>query len=545
MRKGWIVLLLCLAFLSIGFADEAEAALDPRLEVLYHFDESMYLSGGFIQVDGTVILASSSSATGEFATYITRISPKGEIVQIELPKAVLLGYDWQDGQRVQIEYLEAILISQIWQIPGKSGYILAGSEGGFLADEELMNFSQMERYHAPDSFNLDRRIEAGDSGFMNDQMSRNYYASFLTIPDKESFSSFDWSWLSVSDLNSVLSALGAPSDFSATIYGFGYGESDEEVIGILVENNDEDTQTPSIVRLEKSKVNVLGTPVIDLWGHSLEDSEGKAILHTEYAIDDSDWNLRKEWAYEKVSRLPIAYPIGIDRIERSTINEVQIKGDAYEVLFNTHKKDLEGNSIRKEPVSILCRYDFDGSYMDQIEIPGNYNMVVSKGNQVLLLPKSKGFPVLRVTRETKKSTGGMRSLIQERTRNDCTLARFGNQGFGLLKQVEEETKIVDFRAPLKTDKNHVVLQIPYADIQSKTMDEARNLLIEYGDDVIKIPFTFLHCDEALALLPCQTDATIEIRLERDCEGMSLVQIQLFVVEQVDAKTKLVHRRTIQ
>lgn len=48
--------------------------------------------------------------------------------------------------------------------------------------------------------------------------------------------------------------------------------------------------------------------------------------------------------------------------------------------------------------------------------------------------------------------GGMRPVIVERTFGGQTLARLADKGFGLLKQVEEETGIVDYRAPLKAKK---------------------------------------------------------------------------------------------
>ena len=44
-------------------------------------------------------------------------------------------------------------------------------------------------------------------------------------------------------------------------------------------------------------------------------------------------------------------------------------------------------------------------------------------------------------KETTRS-GGMRPVIAERTFGGRTLARFADKGFGLLKQVEEETKVV-------------------------------------------------------------------------------------------------------
>lgn len=49
----------------------------------------------------------------------------------------------------------------------------------------------------------------------------------------------------------------------------------------------------------------------------------------------------------------------------------------------------------------------------------------------------------------------------------------------------------------------------------------------------------------LSEMPCQDDATIEIHLSADDQGHVTYTIELFVVDQVNAMTKVVHRKTIQ
>ena len=53
------------------------------------------------------------------------------------------------------------------------------------------------------------------------------------------------------------------------------------------------------------------------------------------------------------------------------------------------------------------------------------------------------------------------------------------------------------------------------------------------------------CDDMLASMPCQSDSTIEIILHTDEAGIVTYEVQLFVVEQVNAMTRVVHRKTIQ
>ena len=53
------------------------------------------------------------------------------------------------------------------------------------------------------------------------------------------------------------------------------------------------------------------------------------------------------------------------------------------------------------------------------------------------------------------------------------------------------------------------------------------------------------CSELLEGMPCKDDATIEIQLSAAEEGSTKVVIQVYVVEQANEMTKVVHRKTIQ
>jgi hypothetical protein len=156
--------------------------------------------------------------------------------------------------------------------------------------------------------------------------------------------------------------------------------------------------------------------------------------------------------------------------------------------------------------------------------------------------------VIQINWEQNSSTSssdGPKPVIQERTRAGLTVARFTDHQFGLLRVEELETGIVDYRAPIRSSENFVKLQIPYSDIQAKLESGARNLLVEYQGQTLTFPMELFACDEILAAMPCQTDATIEIIMHTDEAGNVTYNVQLFVVEQVNGMTKVVHRKTIQ
>jgi hypothetical protein len=90
----------------------------------------------------------------------------------------------------------------------------------------------------------------------------------------------------------------------------------------------------------------------------------------------------------------------------------------------------------------------------------------------------------------------------------------------------------------------VRLQIPYEDALAKAGLGARNLVLTYLGQEIAIPFERLMSVD-LASMPCTDEATIEIHLQADEAGQVTISIDLFVVEQVDAMTRLVHRTSIQ
>ncbi len=147
--------------------------------------------------------------------------------------------------------------------------------------------------------------------------------------------------------------------------------------------------------------------------------------------------------------------------------------------------------------------------------------------------------------EVRESTGRPISMIVERSFGGQTLATFRDNCFGVFKAVELESGRVDYRALLKSDEMDLRLRIPFEDIMRKQGAGANNLLIEYRGQEIKIPMSLFYCESLLAEMPCQDDATIEIHLTVDEDGVVNQKIQLFVVEQIDEISRVVRRATVQ
>jgi hypothetical protein len=199
--------------------------------------------------------------------------------------------------------------------------------------------------------------------------------------------------------------------------------------------------------------------------------------------------------------------------------------------------------------SYVQRYTIDGRFVDEVKVNHCVKRMVqgSAGSTLYVRYNNDDeiLEVMKVTWENDESTGRPTSVISERSFGGRTIAEFKDNGFGLFKVVDPETGVIDYRAPLKSDANDVRLRIPFADIQAKAATGANNLLISYQGQEIKIPMSVFDCADFLAGMPCQDDATIEIHLVVDESGNVTVTVQLFVVEQVNTMTKVIHRKTIQ
>lgn len=205
----------------------------------------------------------------------------------------------------------------------------------------------------------------------------------------------------------------------------------------------------------------------------------------------------------------------------------------------------------REKQTEIHRVDMDGSIQESVDLPGLVLYFDSKGSETIISVtqtsqrsgERNGY--YKIEWDKKSSTGSPTRLIRERSIGGKTTAEFRDGGYGLLQRNEEETGAIDYLAPLRTKESDVRLRMPLSDVLTRLGGSARNLEIIFGEDRISIPMTALAVQDLLAQMPCETDATIEIHLLRGQDGKITVRADLFVVEQVNDMTKLVHRRAIQ
>ena len=173
--------------------------------------------------------------------------------------------------------------------------------------------------------------------------------------------------------------------------------------------------------------------------------------------------------------------------------------------------------------------------------------LVDKTTEITIVVTSEDSKVktytVRVTKEAKKTAGRAHPLVSERTVGGRTIARFDDSRFGLIVQ-RDESGLVDYRVRLRSKVNDVRLQIPYADVMTKITKGARDLVMSYQGHEIRIPMSVFEGDW-LAGMPCETESTFEIHLAVDEAGQTTYTIDFFVIEQINEKTRLVHRRTVQ
>jgi hypothetical protein len=196
----------------------------------------------------------------------------------------------------------------------------------------------------------------------------------------------------------------------------------------------------------------------------------------------------------------------------------------------------------------IYRVNKEGDVKDSVRLPGLSLYFDAKGNEAIasvIIERYSGVGHGYYKIEWGSSSmGSPTRLIHERSFGGKTTAAFRDGGYGLLQRNEDEFGLVDYLAPLRTKESDVRLRIPLSDVLTRLGGSARNLEILFGEDRISIPMTALAVQDLLAQMPCETDATIEIHLVRGEDGTITVSADLFVVEQVDGMTKLVHRRAI-
>lgn len=205
----------------------------------------------------------------------------------------------------------------------------------------------------------------------------------------------------------------------------------------------------------------------------------------------------------------------------------------------------------------IQRYTLGGELLDSFEVDKTaVDMTENADGKIVYMrqaPKGESavWQLIQVNWPEKKdekashSAGTPRSLVSEHHAGGKTIAGYDNHMFGLAKKQNQETGAMRYLVPLRTQDEEVFLRIPYGDAIGKSGNEIDEMAIMYLGKEIVLPMSVFECEGVFSEMACQADAQFEIQLKRDESGQTSVSIQLLTIEQVDEKTKIVHRRTIQ
>jgi len=509
IKSRWIVWLMIIMILStsVGFAgqrdpEEIEYKLDSRLQLIRsmecgpdshcHFGNVVYLQNGNIA-------AAISETINEIAeTHLAVYNRDGDLVQEAVGGDTsgcygpIFVFQTMDGTLYTTDGSDLLKPDVAWEELLNLGSLVDGE-----SESESPNAGISGVFHV-------RENEIGALLFWNETQYPIFldYGEVLDMSDLHTSKRIE---LEEEELEAAL-----PSEFRLTdFFGFDYGES-KDVVYFLVGAGKEITEAYYVLEASKSVELIEGEKHIRL------SREG----WTKLAIPDN----------MKIARFS---------------ENFAVSGQGFDVVLDefSELKERSSRSIDSE----LVRFSYKGDLLDRVQVPGGICFFDSAGNQSVIVSWSgpKYGNALYLMNWKNSSSGSPKRLIAERTRNGKTLARFRDNGYGLLKTEDKESGSVDYLAPLKTNARDVRLQIPLSDLLSKQGETTRDLVILYGEERIRIPMMQLDCRELLATMPCQEEATIEIRLNKELNETIKVEIDLFVVEQVDAMTKCVHRVEIK
>ena len=327
------------------------------------------------------------------------------------------------------------------------------------------------------------------------------------------------------------------------------------VIGLIYEEGQSPTDSEMIDDITGATIGIktgLGYENARIMAADFGDTENELyLLYGTPTADASEWaivEMNVEWGARNIRDKSQS----IDESENWTVEDIIELDETFDNCLLTgllyDGNGFQISAIGQEENSIIYRVDKDGEVKDSVELPGISGYFDSKGNATIAcvltfnrIASTSGYYKIEWG---SSSVGSPRRLIRERSFGGKTIAEFRDGGYGLLQR-DDESGAIDYLAPLRTKESDVRLRMPLSDVLMRLGDWTRNLEIFFGEDRISIPMTALAVQDLLAQMPCETDATIEIHLLRGEDGTITVTADLFVVEQVDGMTKLVHRRAIQ
>jgi hypothetical protein len=529
-RKAIVFMFILLLLGQTGFADLA--TFPPNIELTEK--QEIFYTGSGKEIDGYSIRGIMYYPK-EKAVYLNMAADNVKAISMdrmsnsrpELAKTVAVTKAGFVSSAASAFYREGFVYD--FEVDQGEGFLLAEGQGPYLLDAAGNGVSIFGIGENRGDFEVfgDQFAWIGDSGFRDRApvlqtempLYQNEY-QFATLPEV-----FDVPFVEVDRVMSFGFVEPVVFDFSA---------DGSEIVAVGYEKQND------VQRLSEPSIDELYIEILPILTQSLAPRDFLQV---------------SERQVEEVFRFPVKVEGYGDASQNILIGDMYTTEEHIVVII------CEWNKKRV----FLQRYSYDGKLVDQIETSFSANCISPGPNgSTLYLQKQYmeleepnrdelnflerkliQFEIIQMNWDQEdQQSGGMRPVIAERTFGGQTLARFTDKKFGLLKQVEEETGIVDYRAPLKAQTNDLRLQIPYCDLLAKAGTGARNLMITYQGQEIAISFDLL-LSVGVDEMPCQDDATIEIHLQVGEEGNISYTIELFVVEQVDAMTKLVHRKTIQ
>ena len=205
----------------------------------------------------------------------------------------------------------------------------------------------------------------------------------------------------------------------------------------------------------------------------------------------------------------------------------------------------------KEEASFFRYYSTEGELLHEVQVNHCVKKFAQLSDQSTLYLRMneelQRLEIMKITWEPeskKQEDNSPQPIIAERTFQSQTLATFRPHLFGQLKETDIDTGKITYRALIHSDQDTVTLRIPYEDVRALCTESAENLRIEYQGFQLLLPMNELNCDALLAQMPCETEATLEIRLQRSEENHLAYTIEFFVVECLDTHTKQVHRMPV-
>ena len=248
------------------------------------------------------------------------------------------------------------------------------------------------------------------------------------------------------------------------------------------------------------------------------------------------------------------------------IGELYCDGDSI-VYYCQYYESMEWYMTRVRPdekVNYMERINFNGELIDQLELDYFIFDLTSGGDDVTYFVQedlsagrtgennnyTQSIEIYRVdwperVRENKESAGAgrMRSLVAERNFHGTTIAKVESEKFNLLHPIQADGEKMNDCAliSVRSKLERLALQIPYADIQEAKNQGCKSVRVMWNGQRFDFLLEELDCEEAWKAMSNPESAWVECTLIQSAEKITFERLELVSVEQVNGKTRLVHR----